>query len=252
MLKRLKSAALDVAQTALSTVKITEVQKTKDPMYDKAKQKYNILQKYSEQIIGKLSTIQSQLSEISKISSLLGSNYSKMVKECPEEFQNHSLTIISFGKQFENLTINFLKPRADAFLLRPLSLLKAELNRLSEIKLQRKEAKKKLDSLKGNIELYTKLKRPELEISKLTEEANAARMEYERYNQEFIDGINKIDITEDHLKKLIVIFSQYMMQVFIEAQKFRTTFPQELFENDYSTNQINKEPQSIKDLVFTD
>ena len=252
MLKKLKSAALDVAQSALSTVKITDVPKTSDPLYDNAKLKYKNLSKYLENIIGKLSTIQTHLSEISKISSLIGSNYSKIVKDCSEEYQNHSLTIISFGKQFENLTINFLKPRADAYLLRPLSLLKAELDRLSGIKLQRKEARKNLDSLRGNVALYEKLKRPQVEISKLNEEVSAARMEYERYNQEFITSVQKIDITEEHLKKLIIIFSQYMMQVFIEVQKFRTTFPQEIFDKDYCQNQQNKEPQSIKDLVFTD
>ena len=252
MFKQLKSSIKSAANTALATIGIPEVQKTFDPRYLQAKQKYKQYSSNLVDIIGQLSTMQSQLNTVSKLASSIGTNFSKFSEGFPIEYQNHAITAESFGKQFESITLNFFKPRADALILRPLSLFKGEIDRLHVVKKQRKESRKKYDSLRANFEAMQKAKKSAQDLAKTEAELNAAKSEYEKYNTDFIESIQKIELTDDHLMKLIVVFSQYLMQILIELQKFRTTYPEEIFADNFRDNEETTPYQSLQDLVFVD
>ena len=253
MFDKFKNAAKDLTKSALSTVGIPVVTKTKDPLYTEAKNSFKILCGETEKVVGSLSTLQSRISQISRLSEELSANYTQWVKDLGnEERINQAITLESFGKQFENLSNNFLKPRAEFIVIRPLALLQAEIMRLSEIKLQRKEAVKKYDSARAKLKMLEEQKSPKSsEIAKATEETNDTKKVYDELNTSFISGVRGLSSSFEEkfavpIRNLVAVFSQYMMQIFAEAQKFRTTFPAETINN------TPKPGRSIKDIVFAD
>ena len=234
-----------------SLLGLPKVQKTEDPRYDDAKANLKILQQDTEKLVGTMSQMLSKMRDISKTAMTIGMDIREWCNDPEnEESQNQFLTIDSFCRSFDNLTANFLIPRLQPALIKPLALFHAEVNRLTKEKSLIKEWRFKYDYNRTYEEYYTRKKSDEGTIEKYRKEAQSAREEYEKYNEDFINSMKKLydarsNMLEKQLREFVAITSQYYLMIFQEVQKFRTTFPEET---------LNKGPtpkkKSITEIVF--
>lgn len=248
-MKRILSGLNEFKDAALATVGIPTIEETKDPRYDLAVNYHNMLQLDTQQIIITLTQLQHQISNVSRICSRLGTNLGIWAEDFPEDVKNEAITIESFGKQFDNLTTNFLLPRLDPLIVTPLTVFEQEVLRLVEVRKQRDIAVQEYDRTRAYVNLYES--KQSSELAKATEDFNKAKNVYDAYNEDFIDSVKRLmQQRENGLKEparvLIAILSQFLMQLFKEAQKFRTTFPE------YVLNNGEVQRKSIKDLVFAE
>ena len=235
--------------SALATIGYPTVEPTLDPRYDIAAKNFSILQEDTSQIITTLAQLQQQISNVSRICARLGSNLTVWSEEFPENVKNEAITIESFGKQFDNLTTNFFVPRIEPLIVSPLAKFQSEVMRLVEVRKQRDEAVKQYDHARANYKYLSEKKSSGFE--KAEAEYKLTKENYEKYNEDFIETVKKLMNQRENgldtpAKTLIAILSQFLMQLFREAQKFRTTFPE------YVLNGGTVERKSIKDIVFAD
>ena len=241
------------------------VQKTKDPRYSDAKKKLLVLEQDTEKLVGTFSQMLSQMKELSSILLKLCTNISIYLEEFDqEEIMNKVITIESFVRSFDNLTLNFLLPRLNLLIIQPLARFQKEIYRLQGLKQDIKTWRTKYDYNRTYYEYYVQKQYKETEIEKWRNDFEEARDNYTKYNEDFIDSIFKLmeartEIIEKPSKVFIAVISQYFHQVFTEIQKFRTTFPEAIIndtqnkpskENEESNP--TKQKKSIKEIVFSE
>ncbi|KAH0788748.1 hypothetical protein GPJ56_007430 [Histomonas meleagridis] len=222
MFRNLLEKASNAVNYVISSDKIT------DPEYDAAEQELKKLSLETDKIIGYLIKLQTHLEKLSRTSANLGEDVDKWFIDAPQESKLKAKTFLSVGKHFDALTVNFLHPRLEPHVISILSNYQAEVLNMEKVKKDRKKA----------LDKYQKT----LSAKDATEDQKAKdREEYEKLNQEFITNVKSL--SERRAKELEIpfrnftcIMSQYLMQVFTEIQKFRTTFPPELFQKDEPKN----------------
>jgi len=219
---------------AASAVGIPKVVKTIDPRYTEAKESFKTLSVDTEHIIGSLIQMQTQIQQLSRSCVKLGEDVSSWFSDAPRETKLQGMTVEAVAKQFDNLTTNFLKPRIDPNVIAPLAIFQKEVVRLQGVKDKRKKARKEYDNTKAKLQLSVDKQELPQKVAELESEMRKTKAKYEEFNEDFISSISKLnvqrpEILEKPFRSLVGILSQYMIQLFTEMQKFRTTFPQTVF-----------------------
>ena len=229
-----------VSKATVAVTKITapNIEKDYDPRYHEAKEKFLRLNLNFDKMVKLIKTFESNLEKLSKASLKLSSNMVEWLNDGSYEQQIKAKTALSFSKHFSALTINFLQPRVEPHVIALLSKYQDEINRLKEVRSQIKKTRKEylksisaLEKLKAN----PTTDQMTIEEAQLTVKKN--KEEYEKLNKDFVASVRKLDESKEQslevpFKNLLCLMSQYMMQVFKELQRFRTTFPPQTFRPD--------------------
>ena len=213
------------------------ITKTKDPRYTEAKKNLIILQKDTEKLIGTISQMLSQLREISSTAMKIGVNLSEYAEaEENQNFKNEVITIESFGKAFDYLTANFLSSRLNPLIIKPLALFQHEVNQLIPLKDEIKNARNQYDYNRTYLQYYIDHQYDENFLEKWRKDTEDAQNTYNKLNEDFIERTKKLmdeksTLIDKPSRIFISVLSQYLLQLFQELQKFRTTFPKEVIDN---------------------
>ena len=203
----------------------------------------------SNEMIGLLIKFQAQLEKLSHCAIKFSEDMDKWFIDAPEESRYRAKTVLSFAKHFDALTVNFLKPRIDPHVISILLKFQEEIERLEVVQEERQKALKAMEKTSTSLKItFDKDKKHHLE-----EQYDEEKRLFDEKNQDFIQSVNalsqnKSENLEKPFRNLICLFSQYMMQVFTELQKFRTTYPPETFAvlNNQPNSEIQQNPyQSI-------
>lgn len=233
----------------ITKVKGPVVVKTKDPHYKEAKL---TLQKLIEEInelqrtINYFEQIKTTLQKLSDVSLNLGEDIENFFSDAPEAQVNRAKTHLNFSIHFSALTNNFLIPRANVNINLIFDDIKKQVDDLIKLKEDVKILRSLYDKQKAFVEYLSK--DPDVNNDKLGKESNTlceCHQQYSTLNTKFINSVNNLSNDENTLKKpfknMICLISQYLMQIFREIQKFRTTFPSELFVFSSSSNKSDEE-----------
>lgn len=221
----------------VTMIKGPTVIKTVDPMYDDAKKYLRKIIYNPEQIISYIEQMERSLQQLSSATYKLGEDVDHWFADAPEDIKLEAKTNYSFTKHFSALTNNFLVPRSQTHVV---SLLLKYQNEIEQIKEKREEVKK----YRKEFDKSQALVRYLLSLSEVDEDKMRAALErmnqddqaYSSSNLEFIESVTKLKQEwnkklEKPFKNLLCITSQYMLQIFAELQKYRTTFPHDLFDS---------------------
>lgn len=237
----------------ITKVKGPVVVKTKDRHYKEAKL---TLQKLIEEInelqrtINYFDQIKTTLQKLSDTSLNLGEDIENFFSDAPEDQINRAKTHLNFSIHFSALTNNFLIPRTNVNINLVFDGIKKQVNDLIKLKEDVKILRNLYDKQKAFVEYLSK--DPDVNSDKLSKESTKlceCHQQYSSLNTKFISSVNNLYNDENTLKKpfknMICLISQYLMQIFREIQKFRTTFPSELFVfNSSSSNNKSDEEKS--------
>ncbi|OHT17494.1 hypothetical protein TRFO_02523 [Tritrichomonas foetus] len=227
-----------VSKTSLAISKISsqKIPKTIDPRYTEAKTTFKKISFDVSKMINSLNQMQLNLQKLATASLKFGEDIDHWFSDAPEDAQLKAKTTLSFSKHFSALTINFLSPKVEPNVIALLVRYQNEMNRLNDVKIQRKLARIEYDKSRAALESFladpSKIDPSKLEEAKL--KVSKDKDLYSPLNEDFITSVKKLEDNressfEKPYKNLLCLTSQYMMQVFTELQKFRTTFPPNLF-----------------------
>lgn len=191
---------------------------------------FNSISYDANRMIGLIIKFQAQLEKISRTSVDFGESMDKWFFDAPEASQHRAKTVLSFAKNLDALTVNFLKPRTEPHVISALLKFQSEIDRLRELHDERQQAKKAMDKISAML-LVTidKDKKQKLENQHSTEKARFDEKTTDFQQSVQVLSQNKTEALERPFRNLICLYSQFMMQIFTELQKFRTTFPPETF-----------------------
>ena len=242
----------NIVDKAANVVGIPKIIKTSDPRYNEAKETFKLLSVDTEQIIGSLIQMQTQIQQLAKASVKFGEDINLWFSDSPRETKLAATTVDSFAKEFDQLTLNYLKPRIDPNVVAPLAIFQKEVLRLQTVKEKRKKARKEFDSSRAKLVLSIEKKENAQKITEFENENKKNKSKYEELNEDFIFSISKLqeqrpEILEKPFRNLVAILSQYLYQVFNQMQKFRTTFPPSTFniQNNNQTSFQQIDPSMI-------
>ncbi|OHT05738.1 hypothetical protein TRFO_26482 [Tritrichomonas foetus] len=227
----LLKAVAGKATSAFNTIMGPKVVKTIDPRYKEASVNYKQVSIDTEQIIGSLIQMKTHLENLAKASVKLGEDINHWYADAPEDQQIKAKTTNSFTHNFSNLTVNFLGPRIDPHVVKILAKYQAEVVRLEKVKHERKAARREYDKAKSVVTfLITADDKNQLKMREADKKMKETKAVYDKLNEDFIQSVHKLvetraETLETPFRNLIAIMSQYMMQIFSDMQKFRTTFP---------------------------
>lgn len=215
------------------------VEKTKDPLYKKAKYKLKKIISEADkidQIIYFIDQLEKTLQLLSDASTILGKDLSEYFSDAAEDEKLRAQTNLNISKHFSALTNNFLIPRIDENVIKSLSLVKEKANKLIELRGYVKQFRQEFDLSRAVVKDY-QLNNVSKDDEKMKEAVNKMNRDSQRYfkiNTKFINSVNKLKkrrktIFHVPLKNMICLLSQYLMLVNTEIQKYRTTFPPDLF-----------------------
>ena len=236
----------------VTMIKGPTVIKTIDPLYNDAKQALRNITYDPEQTISYIEQMEKSLQDLSSATYKLGEDIDHWFSDAPEDIKLEAKTNFSFTKHFSALTNNFLVPRAQTHVI---SLLLKYQSELEEIREKREEVKK----LRKEFDKSQALVRHLLSLSEVDEDKmreaikkmNDDDQAYSTSNSDFIDAVN--NLKQEWNKKLekpfinlLCITSQYMLQVFTELQKYRTTFPHDIFDQ-YEQSKQKEQNENNKD-----
>ncbi|KAK8842560.1 hypothetical protein M9Y10_025417 [Tritrichomonas musculus] len=233
----------------VSIIKGPTVVKTIDPRYTQAKLTLKQITFEPEQMIKYIEEMEHSLQKLSSATYKLGEDIDHWCVEAPEDVLLEAKTNLSFTKHFSALTNNFLIPRAETHVLSLLVKYRNELDNIKEIREKVKKTRKEFDKSKAYVKYLSLF--PEIDQDKMTEaleKLDQDNLNYSTANTEFIEAVGKLEQEwkeklEKPFKNLLCITSQYMMQVFSELQKYRTTFPPGVFD----TNSLPNKNESVKE-----
>lgn len=235
-------------------VKGPEVVKTKDPQFKEAKL---ILNKMIEEVaeyertINYFDQIKLTLQKLSDTSLNLSEDIDNFFSEGPESEVNKAKTHLNFSIHFSALTNNFFIPRTNVNINYIFEQTKKQINDLCKLKEDVKILRDLYDKQKAVFDYLSK--NGDKNDEKLCKEAQKmckCLNQYSSLNTEFINTVKKLNDDENTFQKpfknMICLISQYLMQIFREIQKFRTTYPPDLFVyNSYLDKNKNEEESLI-------
>ena len=218
-----------VGKTKLK-LSIPTVVKTVDERYKQAKITFAALSMETSEVIGSLIQMEQRLQKLSQHTVRIAENMDTWFADAPEESKLRAKTTLSFARNFETFTTNFLGPRIEPHVIVSLAKWEQTMIRLRNVKEMRKAARKKYD--KQRAKLLVLLEHSDVNDAQLRaceKKTNDCRVAYEKYNEDFIvsvDGLRqtKAETLDAGLSNMAAIMSQYLMFVFTDLQKFRTTF----------------------------
>lgn len=214
------------------------VEKTKDQNYSEAKLELKkIADSISnfDQLINYVVQIEETLQKLSDASINLAEDIDQFFSDAPEEQQYRAKTHLNFSIHFSALTSNFFIPRTEANVFSLLKQLKEEVNELTQLKETIKLLRFEYDRYRAIVNyLSDSAKIEEKDMKEAVLKMNQNYQQYYSLKTQFINAVNNLKenreiIFKRPLQNMICLTSQYMMQVFREVQKYRTTFPPELF-----------------------
>lgn len=214
------------------------VEKTKDPLYSKAKLKLKkILSDVEEieQIIYSIEQMEKALKYLSDASYQLGKDLNESFSDASEEEKLKARTNLNFTKNFYALTNSFLIPRIDEHVILLIRKIKNKANHLLEVKKNVKLLRQEYDLSRAIVhDYYANYSDDEVEMRNAINKMKKDEENYRLLNTKFIDSVNKLKKRRKStfyipLKNMLCLTSQYMMQVFTEIQKYRISFPPKLF-----------------------
>lgn len=216
------------------------IEKTKDPLYTRAKNKLKKILSEAEQIdqiINSIEQLEKMLQLLSDASLTIGNDLSKNFSDAPEQEKLRAQTNLNITKHFSALTNNFLIPRIDKNVIDSLSRIKEKANKLAVVKEYVKQFRQEFDLSRAvvkNYEINQHYKKDDEIMKNAIIKMNKDKENYLDINKKFINSVNKLKkrkktIFDVPLKNMICLMSQYMMLVFNEIQKYRTTYPPDLF-----------------------
>lgn len=223
----------NVMDKAMGTVGLAKIEKTIDQRYIDAKKVFNKASIEGDQIIGSLLQMINQLESLGRAAIKLGEDCCDSLKDAPRQAQAEAQTITDVARGFELLSSQFLHPRVDPHVVRPITVYQAELTRITNLKKKRSDARKKYDVSRYALEQAVKRKETQ-NITDLEKEKSTNFAKYQQLNEDFINSTYRLISTREETmirpyRNLIVILSQYLMQVLNQIQKFRSTFPPQAF-----------------------
>ncbi|KAK8899572.1 hypothetical protein M9Y10_001888 [Tritrichomonas musculus] len=232
---------------------------TVDPQYIEAEKNLKQIKTDLDQIIGSLTMMESHFGKLSKMVGTFGNDIKTWYMDTPDDDQTFkSQTVSVFSQNFSSLTTNFFVPRFEYNVVKKLSSFQNEIDRLNHVQEMVEESRKQYDKTQTmydylieerdskvnsntflehlNPLTYIKPNLIELdqEIKDTHDQLVRDKAQYDNFNNDFITSVNKLAETRDKtidgsFKSFICILSQYIMRVFKDMQKFKTSFPPECF-----------------------
>lgn len=221
------------------------VAKTKDPAYSKAKHKLKKILNEAEridEIIYSIEHFEKTLQSLSDATYILGKDIRDNFSDAPEEDKLKAKANFNISKHFCALTKNFFIPRIDTNVITSLTKIKEKANKLNDLKDYVKILRREFDLSRAVVnDYYTNNSIDEEKMKEVTNKMNKDKENYTKLNEKFINSVNKLKkrrktIFHVPVKNMICLMSQYMMLVFSEIQKYRSTFPPDLFVTKKSLN----------------
>lgn len=239
--------------TIITKVKGPIVIKTIDPQYKEAKlnlQKMVNEVNELERSINYFDQIKTTLQKLSDVSLNIGEDIEQFFSDAPEEQLNRAKTHLNFSIHFSALTNNFFMPRTYTNINVIFNQVKKQINDLIQLKEDVKLLRHLYDKQKAIVDyLSNDCTVKDQKMAEETHKMSECLKQYSSLNTKFINTVNSLFIDDNTFQKpfknMICLISQYLMQIFREIQKFRTTFPPELFvssqvSKDKEDNEINK------------
>lgn len=229
-MKQVKNAFTTLVDKTKVTLAIPTIVKTVDGRYTRAKILFQSLSAETSEVIGSIMQMEQRLQKISQQSVRIAENMDSWFADAPEESQLKAKTALSFARNFEAFTTSFLGPRIEPHVIVSLAKWEQNLIRIRNVKELRKTARKKYDRQRAK--LMVLLENPggsDATLRACEAKTNSYRVTYEKYNEDFIGSVEILPLMKQEtldaaLSNMAAIMSQYMMFVFTDLQKFRTTF----------------------------
>lgn len=231
----------------LSRIKGPVVEKTRDPLYKDAKQSLEKLTFNFNQMINYINQVETTLQKLSDISLKFGQDIREFYSDAPQDQQLKAQTNLNFTKHFCALTNNFFIPRTNTNVISLLNQFNELITQANQLKEKLKLSRKEYDKSKALVQFLSE--DSDTNTTKMREaidKMDADNEKYSKLNNDFINLVAAINESREKeferpFKNLVCLSSQYLMQVFSQVQKFRTTFPPNVFKN---RENMNKKPNS--------
>lgn len=219
----------------INKIKGPVIEKTKDPLYKEAKINLKNLTFATQQMINYIDQIDQTLQKLSDLTIKFGQDISECYADAPQDQQLKVRTNLNFSKHFCALTNNFFIPRMNTNVILLLSQFSDQITQANLLKSDLKSARKEFDKSRAIVSFLSE--DPTTDAVKMREAIDKMDnddQKYSKLNSDFINTVNKLKeqretTFEVPFKNFLCLSSQYMMQVFTELQKYRTTFPPNVF-----------------------
>lgn len=213
--------------------KITQELSDDDAEYLRADEKFKLIKESVDNSLLSLSKLIENVKRLSDLTAKFGSECSSLFVDAQEPAKNEAKSIEIFGERFKILTSDFLISRVDDSVRYPVINVQRQIERLEDVKAQRKKSKAKVDKLKYEYDVavnkgnqkdsFDKKAKYDLEFSR-----------YSELNNEFISCVNQIvndksSFIDTSFINLSGVLYHFMSQVANEMEGLRAVFPQEVF-----------------------
>lgn len=233
------NTTIDKATEQIEKLQGVKVVKTMDPRYNEAKINYNHMNVNTSNLIGSIMQMQSQMEQLSHLASKMGDDFSMWFMDSTPETKIKIKTTTNFTKQLDQLTTHFLGTRIDPHVVRLISEFQKEFERITVVKRERKKYRKEYDYARAYVSSKGATERDTNKFRENQQKMQTNKDAYDKLNSDFINSVavlqsKQYEYLEKPIRNLIALMSQYMLNVFTELQKFRTTYPGETFQVNYN------------------
>ena len=227
-------------------IKGPTIEKTIDPLYNEAKANLQKLTFDIDQLINYISQIENTLQKLSDLSLKLGNDISECYTDAPQEQLLKVRTNLNISKNFCALTNNFFIPRTNSNVIYLLAQFKEDITKANELEKNVKLLRKEYDKSRAMVTFLSEdATTDQVKMREAIDKMDNDNQKYSEINSLFINSVNALKEKRESsfevpFKNLICLTSQYLMQVFTQLQKYRTTFPSNTFkQRNFSRNYPN-------------